>query len=54
MTKYWVDPSEGWKYGFPKVYDDEKDGNILEFLEKHGYPNISDETLTRWWAYEEE
>lgn len=33
-----VDPPEGWKYGFPKEYDKEKDGDMLEWMVKEGYP----------------
>jgi hypothetical protein len=25
--KIWIDPPSGWKYGFPKVYDREVDGD---------------------------
>jgi hypothetical protein len=33
-----IDPPSGWKYGFPKPYDEEKDGPIEEFLRTSGYP----------------
>ncbi len=36
--KILVDPPKGWQYGFPKVFDSEKDGTIEEFLIKHNYP----------------
>lgn len=32
-----IDPPGGWRYGFPKKYSKE-DGDIGEFLVKHGYP----------------
>lgn len=35
---YWVDPPSGWQYGFPRLYDPEKDGNITEWLIANGYP----------------
>ena len=39
MTKkLWIDPPAGWKYGFPKVYDREVDGNCTEWMLKNGYP----------------
>lgn len=40
---YWVDPPSGWRYGFPKLYDPEKDGPVTEWLIRNGYP----ETLAR-------
>ena len=33
-----IDPPSGWRYGFPKAYDKEKDGNMDDFLRHHGYP----------------
>lgn len=33
-----IDPPEGWRYGFPRSYDDAKDGSMREFLLRHGYP----------------
>jgi hypothetical protein len=33
-----VDPPSGWKYGFPRNYNAEKDGDLGEFLLHHGYP----------------
>jgi len=34
----WVDPPEGWKYGFPAIYDPEKDGQMSEWIISKGYP----------------
>jgi len=36
--KFYIDPPSGWRYGFPAVYDKDKDGTIEEFLLKKGYP----------------
>ena len=34
-----VDPPSGWKYGFPKLYDQTKEeGTMLEWLVREGYP----------------
>lgn len=33
-----VDPPSGWKYGFPKTYDETKDGPFEQFLLNSGYP----------------
>lgn len=32
-----IDPDEGWKYGFPKVFPDNI-GNIPVWLVEQGYP----------------
>jgi SH3-like domain-containing protein len=34
----WVDPPEGWKFGFPAIYDPEKDGQMSEWIISKGYP----------------
>lgn len=36
-TKF-IDPPSGWKYGFPRPYDDKKDGDLKSFLKNSGYP----------------
>ena len=36
--KRMIDPPTGWRYGFPRVYDDARDGPIDQFLLDHGYP----------------
>jgi hypothetical protein len=37
-TQLMIDPPSGWKYGFPKPYDQKKDGHLKTFLKKNGYP----------------
>ena len=34
--KIWVDPPNGWQYGFPKKWDGK--GTSKEWLLKEGYP----------------
>jgi hypothetical protein len=34
----WVDPPEGWKFGFPAIYDPDTDGQLSEWIVKKGYP----------------
>jgi len=34
----WVDPPEGWKYGFPAIYDPDTDGQMSEWIVNKGYP----------------
>lgn len=51
--KYWVDPPEGWRWGFPKVWDEEVDGTMEEFLKKNNYPDV-DASWIRMWEYKED
>lgn len=52
--KYWVDPPDGSRFGFPKVWDEEVDGDWETWLVDKGYP-ITDMTMhTRMWEYTEE
>lgn len=37
MTMY-VDPPEGWKYGFPKPFPKERIGSTEDWLIENGYP----------------
>lgn len=39
MAKLWVDIPQGHLHGWPKLYDSEKDGTMLEWLEKNGCPD---------------
>ena len=34
----WVDPPEGWKYGFPAIYNPDTDGQMSEWIISKGYP----------------
>ena len=60
MTKkIWVDPPAGWKYGFPKVYDKEVDGDCTAWMLKNGYPQKEIVTCgnyfhVRMWEYVDE
>jgi hypothetical protein len=38
MSRLWVDPPEGWKHGFPAIYDPDTDGQLSEWIVKKGYP----------------
>jgi hypothetical protein len=40
---YFVDPAEGWRYGFPLLYDPASSGDMISWLIANGYP----ETLAR-------
>jgi hypothetical protein len=34
-----IDPPSGWRYGFPKVYDNPNDLSVEEWLLENGYPS---------------
>jgi len=34
----WVDPPEGWKFGFPAIFNPDTDGQLSEWIVKKGYP----------------
>ena len=56
-TKLMVDPPSGWQYGFPTVWDKEKQPELREFLKEKGYPEKDlDFALNhiRMWFPEEE
>lgn len=38
--KRMIDPPTGWRYGFPRPYDETTDGPMREFLLAHGYPAL--------------
>lgn len=54
--KLWVDPAEGWKHGFPRIWDDEKHPDCNAWLRECGYPYADKNWPIRMWpvAQEEE
>lgn len=43
---FWVDPAAGWSYGFPRLYDPSKDGDMNAWLVSNGYPQyLADKNL---------
>ena len=57
-NKIWVDPPEGWKYGFPAIYDPDADGQLSEWIVRKGYPLLTikeygDAWAVRCWPAEE-
>ena len=57
--KKWIDPPGGWKYGFPKTFDTEKDGDMHTWLVANGYPqeeieDLGDQFYVRQWLTDEE
>lgn len=49
MSRLYVDPPSGWRYGFPRVWDSEKDPAIHEWLKECGYPDWKDPAWVRYW-----
>lgn len=51
-----IDPPAGWKYGFPRVYDNPDNIPLEEWLLKHGYPqheiNNAGAKYCRYWEKE--
>ena len=57
--KIWIDPPSGWRYGFPKIYNTEIDGDCRAWIIREGYPEEEILKLGRYfywrsWAAEEE
>ena len=53
----WVDPPEGWKFGFPAIYDPEKDGQMSDWIISKGYPiqiikEYGEQWMVRCWPAE--
>lgn len=46
----WVDPPEGWKYGFPAIYDPKMDGNMRDWVVRKGYPLLTIEAYGESWG----
>lgn len=36
--RLWIDPPSGWMYGFPAIYDPDKDGSMIDFMRSKGVP----------------
>lgn len=49
-----VDPPEGWKYGFPKVFNPKEEQSYKDWLLEQGYPEKLIELAlkhSRWWSW---
>jgi hypothetical protein len=58
MSRLWVDPPEGWKHGFPAIYNPETDGQMREWIVNKGYPvqtikEYGEQWHVRCWPAEE-
>ena len=47
--KIWIDPPEGWKYGFPAIYDPDTDGQMSEWIVRKGYPLLTIKEYGEQW-----
>lgn len=54
MAKFWVDPPSGWQFGFPKVWDSERDNPVDEWLLEQGYKEDGMAPYVRMWPLEVE
>jgi hypothetical protein len=57
-NKIWVDPPEGWKYGFPAIYDPDTDGQMSDWIISKGYPiqiikEYGEQWMVRCWPADE-
>jgi hypothetical protein len=57
--KVWVDPPEGWRYGFPKIWDNELHTNLYHWLDDRGYPpnvreSYGEYFMIRQWKVEDD
>lgn len=52
MTKFWVDPPSGWRYGFPKIWDSDVIHDVADWLFYEGYPEPTI-AFVRMWPVEE-
>ena len=57
-ARLWVDPPEGWKYGFPAIYDPDTDGQMSDWIISKGYPiqiikEYGEQWMVRCWPAEE-
>ena len=57
-NKIWVDPPEGWKFGFPAIYDPGNDGQMSDWIISKGYPiqiikEYGEQWMVRCWPAEE-
>jgi len=53
----WVDPPQGWKYGFPAIYDPVNDGKMRDWIVRKGYPLLTineygEQWMVRTWPVE--
>ena len=46
----WVDPPEGWKFGFPAIYDPVNDGKMRDWIVRKGYPLLTIKEYGESWA----
>ena len=49
-NKMWVDPPEGWRYGFPAIYDPDADGQLSEWIVRKGYPLLTIKEYGESWT----
>lgn len=57
VNRVWVDPPNGWMYGFPAIWDKTKFPTLEEFLKYKKYPTVHMElglNYSRMWNIKED
>ena len=52
-NRIWIDPPEGWRYGFPKLYDPACGKPVYLWLREEGYP-LNPDYIRQWFEDMEE
>lgn len=51
----WIDPAEGWRWGFPRIYDEAIETlSVTDWLRSFGVPDFNMEYCRSWYAKEDE
>ena len=59
-NKIWVDPPNGWVYGFPKLWDKQLNPDFMAWLIAEGYPKSEIDSygkhfyVRQWGFYDDE
>jgi hypothetical protein len=49
--EFWVDPPEGWMYGFPKIWNKTENPDVESWLIANGYPEAKTKNCPiRMWS----
>lgn len=54
VERVWVDVPQGYLYGFPKIYEEEHDGPLADWIYRSGYPHNKEIHYTRSWQARED
>lgn len=54
LKPIWIDPAEGWRWGFPAIWDVEKHPSIHDLYRAKGYPEKYWHLPCRSWPVKED